>query len=157
QLIEDVLDISRMVSGKLRLDMAVIDIRHVLDAALDAVRPSAAAKQIALTVNVPPDVGTICADATRLQQIVWNLLSNAVKFTPKGGGVELSAVRQNESDVEIAVTDTGEGIEPAVLPQVFEAFWQAETPSTRVHGGLGLGLSIVRYLAEAHGGTVSAE
>src|SRR5204862_86171 len=119
------------------------------------VRPSAQAKQIELVSKLPPDIGTISADATRLQQIVWNLLSNAVKFTAKGGRVELSA--QRNGDIEIAVTDTGEGIDASVLPNVFEAFWQAETPSTRVHGGLGLGLSIVRYLTEAHGGTVSAE
>jgi PAS domain S-box-containing protein len=157
QLIEDVLDASRMVSGKLRLNIETIDLKPVLYAAVDSVRPSADAKQIALVMNIPPDIGTISTDPTRLQQIVWNLLSNAVKFTAKGGRVELSATRHNGSEIEVAVTDTGEGIEPSVLPHVFEAFWQAETPSTRVHGGLGLGLSIVRYLAEAHGGTVTAE
>jgi PAS domain S-box-containing protein len=156
QLIEDVLDASRMVSGKLRLTVDTVDVRPVLEAALDAVRPSAAAKHIALITDIPEDIGTIGADPTRVQQIVWNLLSNAVKFTRRGGRVDLSA-RRNGSDLEIAVTDTGEGIDPSVLPYVFEAFWQAETPSTRVHGGLGLGLSIVRYLAEAHGGRVSAE
>jgi PAS domain S-box-containing protein len=155
QLIEDVLDISRMVTGKVRLEIEIIDITRVLESALDSVRPSAQAKQIELVNKVPPDIGTMSADATRLQQIVWNLLSNAVKFTAKGGRVELSA--QRNGDIEIAVTDTGEGIESSVLPNVFEAFWQAETPSTRVHGGLGLGLSIVRYLTEAHGGAVSAE
>jgi PAS domain S-box-containing protein len=156
QLIEDVLDVSRLVSGKMRLDIEALDVKPVLHAALDAVRPSADAKGITLVTNLPPDLGTISADPTRLQQIVWNLLSNAVKFTPKGGRVELSAHRSG-SDVEISVIDNGEGIEQSVLPHVFEAFWQAETPSTRVHGGLGLGLSIVRYLAEAHGGTVSGE
>ena len=156
QLIEDVLDVSRMVSGKMRLNIESIDVRLLLHAALDAVRPSAEAKQITISTDLPPDLGTISADATRVQQIVWNLLSNAVKFTPRGGRVELSA-RRNTSDLEIAVTDSGEGIDPEFLPHVFEAFRQAETPSTRVHGGLGLGLSIVRYLAEAHGGIVSAE
>ncbi len=156
QLIEDVLDISRMVSGKVRLNIEAIDMQRVLAGALDSVRPSAEAKHIELSTDIPADIGTLYADATRLQQITWNLLSNAVKFTPRGGRVTLSA-RRTGSDLEISVTDTGEGIEASVLPKVFEAFWQAETPSTRVHGGLGLGLSIVRYLTEAHGGTVSAE
>jgi hypothetical protein len=156
QLIEDVLDISRMVTGKVRLDVQTIDIRKVLLGAMDSVRQSAEAKGIDLAVEIPPDIGTISADATRLQQITWNLLSNAVKFTGKGGRVELGAERR-DGEIEVCVTDTGEGIESSVLPNVFEAFWQAETPSTRVHGGLGLGLSIVRYLTEAHGGTVSAE
>jgi PAS domain S-box-containing protein len=156
QLIEDVLDVSRMVSGKLRLKVESIELKPVLLAALDAVRPSADAKQIELATDFPQNLGTMFADSTRLQQIVWNLLSNAVKFTHKGGRVVLSA-RREAGEVEIGVTDTGEGIDPSVLPHVFEAFWQAETPSTRVHGGLGLGLNIVRYLTEAHGGTVTAE
>jgi len=156
QLIEDVLDVSRMVSGKLRLNIENLDVRTVLLAAMDSVRPSAEAKQIELAFDLPKGLGTMYADSTRLQQIVWNLLSNAVKFTNKGGRVTLSA-RREEGEIEIGVTDTGEGIDPSVLPHVFEAFWQAETPSTRVHGGLGLGLNIVRYLTEAHGGTVSAE
>jgi PAS domain S-box-containing protein len=156
QLIEDVLDVSRMVSGKLRLNVESIDLRPVLEASLDGVRPTANAKEITLAADVPPNIGSISADTTRLQQIIWNLLSNAVKFTPRRGRVELSAHRTG-SRVEIAVTDNGEGIDPEFLPHVFEAFRQAETPSTRVHGGLGLGLSIVRYLAEAHGGEVTAE
>ena len=156
QLIEDVLDVSRMVSGKLRLKVENIDIKTVLLSAMDAVRPSAEAKQIELVADIPKDIGMMYADSTRLQQIVWNLLSNAVKFTNKRGRVVLSA-RRGAGEIEVGVTDTGEGIDPSVLPHVFEAFWQAETPSTRVHGGLGLGLNIVRYLTEAHGGTVSAE
>ncbi len=156
QLIEDVLDVSRMVSGKLRLKVENIDIKTVLLAAMDSVRPSAEAKQIELVADLPKDIGMMYADSTRLQQIVWNLLSNAVKFTNKRGRVVLSA-RRGAGEIEIGVKDTGEGIDPSVLPHVFEAFWQAETPSTRVHGGLGLGLNIVRYLTEAHGGTVTAE
>ena len=156
ELIDDVLDVSRIVSGKLRLNVENIDVVPVLHSALESVRPSADAKGITLATAYSPQLGTTTADATRLQQIVWNLLSNAVKFTPKKGRIELAAQR-TASQLEIAVTDTGEGIDPEFLPHVFEAFRQAETPSTRVHGGLGLGLSIVRYMAEAHGGTVSAE
>jgi PAS domain S-box-containing protein len=155
-LIDDVLDVSRIVSGKLRLSVETIDIVPVLHGALESVRPSADAKGITLATAFSPQLGTTTADPTRLQQIVWNLLSNAVKFTSRGGRIELDAKR-TASQLEIAVTDTGEGIDPEFLPHVFEAFRQAETPSTRVHGGLGLGLSIVRYMAEAHGGTVTAE
>jgi len=156
ELIDDVLDVSRIVSGKLRLNVDSISLVPVLSSAVDAVRPSADAKQITLITSLSPSLGTIAADATRLQQVVWNLLSNAIKFTPRGGRVELSAKR-TASELQICVSDTGEGIESEFLPYVFEAFRQAETPSTRVHGGLGLGLSIVRYLTEAHGGTVTAE
>jgi PAS domain S-box-containing protein len=155
-LIDDVLDVSRIVSGKLRLNVENLDLVPVLHSALESVRPSAAAKQVTLATAFAPQLGTITADATRLQQIVWNLLSNAVKFTPRGGRIELAASR-TASQLEIAVTDTGEGIDPDFLPHVFEAFRQGETPSTRVHGGLGLGLSIVRYMAEAHGGSVTAQ
>jgi CheY-like chemotaxis protein/anti-sigma regulatory factor (Ser/Thr protein kinase) len=128
----------------------------MLRSSVDAVRPSADAKSIRLTSAIDESVGMIAADPTRLQQIVWNLLTNAVKFTPSGGSIELSA-HNTRSSVQISVTDSGEGIDPNFLPHVFEPFKQAETPSTRVHGGLGLGLSIVRYMAEAHGGRVSAE
>ncbi|HUJ13048.1 MAG TPA: PAS domain S-box protein [Thermoanaerobaculia bacterium] len=156
KLIDDVLDVSRIVSGKLRLEVAEVDLHGILRSATDAVRPSADAKGIQLVSSIAPDIGTATVDPTRLQQIVWNLLSNAVKFTPRGGSVELSASRSDTS-IQISVKDTGEGIDPDFLPHVFEPFKQAESPSTRVHGGLGLGLSIVRYLAEAHGGTASAE
>src|SRR6185436_16898075 len=121
-----------------------------------AVRPTAEAKDITLATSLGPSLGTIVADPTRLQQVLWNLLTNAVKFTPKGGTVQVSA-RRTSSHVQLTVSDSGEGIDPDFLPHVFEAFRQAENPNTRIHGGLGLGLSIVRYIAEAHGGTVAAE
>ncbi|HEY0142136.1 MAG TPA: PAS domain S-box protein [Thermoanaerobaculia bacterium] len=156
RLIDDVLDVSRIVSGKLRLTVETVDVEKLLLASLDPVRPSADAKRITLVTELAPQLGSILADPTRLQQVVWNLLTNAVKFTPKNGTVTLSA-RRTSSHVQISVTDSGEGIDPSFLPHVFEPFRQAENPSTRVHGGLGLGLSIVRFLAEAHGGTVAAE
>jgi len=156
KLIDDVLDVSRIVSGKLRLTIETVDIVTVLEGALEAVRTSANAKGIELVVTFEPDLGVASVDATRLQQVVWNLLTNAVKFTPRKGRVELVAKR-SDSQLQISVCDTGEGIDPQFLPHMFEPFRQAETASTRVHGGLGLGLSIVRYLVEAHGGSVSAE
>jgi PAS domain S-box-containing protein len=156
RLIDDVLDVSRIVSGKLRLTVEDVEIEHVLKAAVETVGPSADAKMIIIETEVGPQLGSIVADATRLQQVVWNLLTNAVKFTPKSGRILLRA-RRTSSHLQIAVTDSGTGIDPRFLPYVFEPFRQAENPSTRVHGGLGLGLSIVRYLVEAHGGTVAAE
>jgi PAS domain S-box-containing protein len=156
RLIDDILDVSRIVSGKLRLAAETIDIGHVIKDAVDATNPTASAKQITVTTSLAPDLGQMVADATRIQQVIWNLLSNAVKFTPRGGAVQVSALR-TASHIQIAVTDTGEGIDPQFLPHIFEPFRQAETPRTRVHGGLGLGLSIVRYIIEAHGGTVAAE
>jgi PAS domain S-box-containing protein len=156
RLIDDVLDVSRIVSGKLRLSVENVDLLRLLTSSVDAVRPSADAKRITITTDFAPGLGTIVADPTRLQQVIWNLLTNAVKFTPKLGMIDVSA-RRTSSHIQIAVKDSGEGIDPGFLPHVFEPFRQAENPSTRVHGGLGLGLSIVRYLAEAHGGTVSAD
>ena len=156
RLIDDVLDVSRIVSGKLRLSLENIDVRKLLEATIETVRASADAKFITINTAFAPQLGTIVADATRLQQILWNLLSNAVKFTPRNGEITVSA-RRTSSHVQFTVRDSGEGIDPGFLPHVFEPFRQAENPSTRVHGGLGLGLSIVRYLTEAHGGTVAAE
>ena len=155
-LIDDVLDVSRIVSGKMRLSRETVDMVRVIDSAADAVRPTAEARSITIATALEPSLGTIVADPTRLQQVLWNLLSNAVKFTPRGGTVEVAA-RRTSSHVQLAVRDTGEGIDPEFLPHVFEAFRQAENPNTRIHGGLGLGLSIVRYIVEAHGGTVTAE
>lgn len=156
RLIDDVLDVSRIMSGKLRLTVENIDLEKLLVASIDGVRSSVDAKRISIQTSFSPDLGTVVADPARLQQVLWNLLTNAVKFTPRDGSIHVIA-RRTSSQVQISVRDTGEGIEPAFLPHMFEPFRQAESPNTRVHGGLGLGLSIVRYLVEAHGGTVAAE
>jgi PAS domain S-box-containing protein len=156
RLIDDVLDVSRIVSGKLRLELETVELEKVITGAIEAVKPSADARHIALLTSFAPNLATTIADATRLQQVIWNLLSNAVKFTPKGGTIVVDA-RRTSSHVQISVKDNGEGIDPQFLPHIFEPFRQAESPSTRLHGGLGLGLSIVRYLTEAHGGTVAAD
>ncbi len=156
RLIDDILDVSRIVSGKLRLTPEALDIGQVIKDAVDAANPTAQSKQITMTTSLAPDLGQLVADATRLQQVIWNLLSNAVKFTPRGGAVRVSALR-TALHIQISVSDTGEGIDLQFLPHIFEPFRQAESPRTRVHGGLGLGLSIVRYITEAHGGTVLAE
>ncbi|HVF27201.1 MAG TPA: PAS domain S-box protein [Pyrinomonadaceae bacterium] len=156
QLIEDLLDISRIITGKLRLDVRLIDPVGFLEAAIEAVHPAAEAKNVRLQKVLDTGVGAISGDADRLQQVVWNLLSNAIKFTPKGGRVQLRLERVN-SHVEIIVADTGAGIEPEFLPFVFDRFRQADGSTTRAHGGLGLGLAIVRHLVELHGGTVHAD
>jgi PAS domain S-box-containing protein len=156
RLIDDILDVSRIVSGKLRLAPETVEVARVVMNAVDAVNATAAAKLITITTSFSPGLGTMIADPTRIQQVIWNLLANAMKFTPPKGTVQVSA-RRTASHVEIAVTDNGEGIDPHFLPHIFEPFRQAESPRTRVHGGLGLGLSIVRYIAEAHGGTIAAE
>jgi PAS domain S-box-containing protein len=156
RLIDDILDVSRIVSGKLRLAPETIEVARVILNSAEAVAATAEAKEITVTMSLSPTLGVIVADPTRIQQIIWNLLTNAVKFTPRGGKVDVAA-RRTASHVQVSVTDSGEGIDPSFLPHIFEPFRQAESPQTRVHGGLGLGLSIVRYIAEAHGGTVSAE
>jgi PAS domain S-box-containing protein len=156
RLIDDILDVSRIVSGKLRLNTEPVEVSRLVMNAVDTINPTADAKGITITTSFAPGLGTLIVDATRIQQVIWNLLSNAVKFTPRGGAVQVSA-RRTSSQTQITVTDNGEGIDGRFLPHVFEAFRQAETPQTRIHGGLGLGLSIVRHIVEAHGGTVTAE
>jgi PAS domain S-box-containing protein len=155
QLIDDLLDVSRIITGKLRLDVRAVDLGKVIAAAVEAARPGAEAKNIRLQILLDPQAEAISGDPNRLQQVVWNLLSNAVKFTPKGGRVQVRLERIN-SHVEIVVSDTGQGIEPEFLPHVFDRFSQSDGSMTRRHGGLGLGLAIVRQLVELHGGTVSA-
>src|SRR5581483_11199343 len=156
QLIDDLLDISRIVSGKLRLQVAPVDLVKVIEAAIEVVQPAADAKGIRLQPLLDSDTGPVAGDPARLQQVVWNLLSNAIKFTPRGGRVQATLERVN-SHVEIAVSDTGQGISSEFLPHLFERFQQADTGTTRMHGGLGLGLAIVRHIVELHGGTVVAE
>ncbi|ARV60940.1 hybrid sensor histidine kinase/response regulator [Nostocales cyanobacterium HT-58-2] len=156
QLVEDLLDVSRIIQGKLRLNVRPIALVQVIEAALETVRPAAEAKEIQLQSTLDPTVGPVMGDSDRLQQVVWNLLSNAIKFTPKGGLVQILLERVN-SHVEITVADTGRGINPEFLPYLFERFRQADSSTTRTFTGLGLGLAIVRHLVELHGGTVHAE
>ena len=156
QLIDDMLDVSRIASGKLRLDLQNIDLGAVIDAAVDTVRPAALAKGIRLDVVREANTGPTTGDPNRLQQVVWNLLSNAVKFTPREGQLQVH-LRRAHSHLEIVVTDTGGGIAADFLPYVFERFRQGDGSSTRPHGGLGLGLTLVKHLVELHGGSVSAE
>jgi signal transduction histidine kinase/ActR/RegA family two-component response regulator len=156
QLIDDLLDVSRIVSGKLNLDVRPLDICAVTRAAMNVVQPAAHAKGITLDYWAQPGLGAISADSARLQQIIWNLLSNAVKFTPHGGKINVR-VERDGPNATVTVSDTGQGIEPEFLPRVFDRFRQADSSTTRSFGGLGLGLAIVRHLVELHGGTVSAE
>ena len=156
QLIEDLLDISRIITGRMRLDVQPVEVPLVIQGAVDAIRPAADAKGIRLQVVLDPKAGPVSGDPSRLQQVVWNLLSNAVKFTPKGGRVQIRLERIN-SHTEITVSDTGKGISSEFLPYVFDRFRQADSSYTRVHGGLGLGLAITRQLVELHGGTVEAQ
>jgi CheY-like chemotaxis protein len=156
QLIDDLLDVSRIITGKIRIDVRQVDPNSFIDAAVEAVRPAAEAKGVRLQRIMDTGVVTVSGDPVRLQQVVWNLLSNAIKFTPKGGRVQIRLERVN-SHIEIGVSDTGPGIAPEFLPFVFDRFRQADGRTTRQHGGLGLGLSIVRHLVELHGGTVRAE
>jgi signal transduction histidine kinase len=155
QLIEDLLDISRIITGKLHLDLRAVPARQIVEGALESVRPSADARKVTLDAEFATAGDAILCDPARMQQVVWNLLANAIKFTPEGGTIRV-AVTGDDSTVVIRVTDTGMGIEPDFLPHVFDRFRQQDGASTRAHGGLGLGLSIVRHLVELHGGTVDA-
>jgi PAS domain S-box-containing protein len=156
QLVEDLLDVSRIIRGQLRLNIRPIELISAIEAAIETVRPAAEAKEIGIQTRLDPVAGLVAGDSDRLQQIVWNLLSNAIKFTPKGGRVDVRLERVN-SHVEITVTDTGQGISPEFVPYVFERFRQADSSITRSYSGLGLGLAIVRHLVELHGGTVRAD
>jgi len=156
QLIEDILDMSRIVRGKLHLEIRTIDIAPVVVAAIETVLPAATAKNIQIESMLASGVRPVMGDANRLQQVFWNLLANAVKFTPKDGRIEVRLF-QLDSQVQIQVADNGQGISPEFLPHVFDRFLQANSTTTREYGGLGLGLSIVRHLVELHGGTVQAE
>jgi PAS domain S-box-containing protein len=154
-IIDDMLDVSRIITGKLRLGLTPVELRPVIQAAIDAIRPAAEAKDIKITARLDSPDATVKGDADRLQQVAWNLLSNAVKFTPAGGIVDVW-VGSMRGPVEIKVADTGPGIDREFLPRAFERFSQADSSSTRRHGGLGLGLAIVRHLVELHGGSVEA-
>jgi signal transduction histidine kinase len=156
RIVEDLLDVSRAMTGKLTLNLAPIALGEVILAAIDSVRSTADAKNIALDVELDPDAGLLVGDADRLQQVVWNLLSNAIKFTPQGGRIEIELARV-VGHLRLRVRDPGRGIEPVWLPRLFEPFWQADSSTTRPHGGLGLGLAVVRHLVELHGGSVRAD
>jgi PAS domain S-box-containing protein len=155
QLIEDLLDVSRIISGKLRLTVLALELAPIIEAAVDSVRPAADAKDIRILMLLDSRAGLISGDPDRLQQVVWNLLSNAVKFTNKGGRIQVR-LQRIDSHVEVTVSDTGRGIATEFLPYVFDRFRQADSSISRMHGGLGLGLAIVRHLVELHGGTVRA-
>jgi PAS domain S-box-containing protein len=155
QLIEDLLDMSRIISGKMRIDMQPVDLSQVIHNALAAVRPAADAKSIDLKLSIDPNAPSIDGDANRLQQVLWNLLSNSIKYTPRGGWVEVS-LRAMGEQLELSVKDNGQGISPEFLPRLFMRFSQADSTTTRRHGGLGLGLALVRHLTELHGGSIRA-
>ncbi|MGZ8992937.1 MAG: PAS domain S-box protein [Burkholderiaceae bacterium] len=155
QLIDELLDMSRIINGKLRLDVQPVDLRAVVFDAAESVRPAADAKGIRLTTVLDPKAGPIVGDPNRLQQILWNLLSNAIKFTPRGGRVQIF-LRRISSHIEISVADSGQGISAEFLPQLFTRFSQADTSMARQHGGLGLGLALVKSLVDMHGGSIKA-
>jgi CheY-like chemotaxis protein/nitrogen-specific signal transduction histidine kinase len=156
QLIDDLLDISRIITSKIRLDVRPLSLAPVIETALDSVRPLAAAKKVQLRLALDKGVVRVQGDQTRLQQVIWNLLTNALKFTPEGGRIEVRLERAREMACLI-VADTGEGISPEFLPFVFDRFRQADSSTTREYGGLGVGLALVNYLVELHGGTVRVE
>ncbi len=153
QLVDDLLDVSSLLSGKLRLEVESVSLPEVVEEALAAVAPAAEARKVRVESHLGPVAGAVTGDPRRLRQVVWNLVSNAVKFTPEGGRVEVRLERVG-TRAELRVSDTGEGIDPEFLPYVFDLFRQADASTTRRHGGLGLGLSIVRQIVEMHGGTV---
>lgn len=154
QLISDLLDVSRIISNKMQLTVSNVSLASIIETSLDAIRPEAESRQILLQSTIEQDLPLISGDAERLQQVIWNLLSNAMKFTPNGGTVHVG-LKHSNSDVEIAVRDSGIGIDPQFLPYVFDRFRQANSATTRAHGGLGLGLNIVRELVELHNGSVT--
>ncbi len=156
QLIEDLLDMSRVISGKVELDVQPIALPELIHAAIESIRPAADAKRLCLERTIDPLAGPVNGDGNRLQQILWNLLTNAIKFTPVGGTIQVGLIR-DDGHVEVCVADSGEGIKPEFVPHIFERFSQADASTTRNHGGLGLGLSIVKHLVELHGGTIRAE
>lgn len=156
QLIEDILDVSRVTTGRLRLNMGSVDVAAVINSAIDSVQLAADSKHIQLEVTLDPSVRHTTGDSSRLQQVVWNLLSNAIKFTPSGGRVEVRVERANAA-LQVCVSDNGQGVSAEFLPFIFDRFRQADSTSTRAHGGLGLGLAIVRHLVELHGGRVQAD
>jgi PAS domain S-box-containing protein len=156
RLIDDLLDVSRIITGNLRLDLHPLNLAPIVDAALDALRPTADVKDIGLQTHFEPAECLVKGDSNRLRQVIWNLLSNAIKFTPRGGSVNIDLTCV-ESSARLTVSDTGEGISPEFLPYVFDRFRQAEASISRKQGGLGLGLAVVRHLVELHGGTISAE
>lgn len=156
QIIEDILDTSRIITGRMRLEPARLQLRDTVEAAIDVVRPAVEAKEIVLVADLEAASVALSGDAGRLQQVFWNLLVNAVKFTPRGGRIEVTA-RQEGPHVRVTIADSGEGIDPGFLRHVFERFRQADNSASRAHGGLGLGLAIVRHIVELHGGEVSAE
>jgi PAS domain S-box-containing protein len=157
QLVDDLLDLSRIAAGRLKLNLEHVVLTMVLDAAIDTIQPAIDAKRIAFTLDAPPAPVRIEADPIRLQQVCWNLLSNAVKFTPEGGRIDVSVRPASPEQVHVIVRDTGIGIDPAFVPRLFSRFEQADRSTTRAFEGLGLGLAIVRHLVELHGGTVKAE
>jgi signal transduction histidine kinase len=156
QLVTDLLDVSRIITGTMTLETATVHLASIVDAALEAVRPAADTKNIMITRTLAADVGPIVADAGRIQQVVWNLLANAVKFTPSGGRIDVKLACIGTS-AQLVVRDTGKGISKEFLPHLFERFRQADSSTTRAYGGLGLGLAIVRHLVELHSGTVTAK
>jgi signal transduction histidine kinase len=155
KIVEDILDVSKITAGQLQLDLEPMPFRPVVEAAVESVRPLAEGKKMRITVELDDDPAIIIGDHARLHQVVWNLLTNSIKFTPEGGAMRVT-LDVTESRVELVIADTGIGITADFLPHVFERFRQGDARVSRAHGGLGLGLAIVRHLTEMHGGTVAA-